>query len=150
MKFALSLLIGATLLAENAEALEWRWSYRGEGVAASGAFTTKNAPNADGFYEITGIRGEANGVTITDLQPAGASIPGNDGYPVDNLVRTEDPAHHAWLRLRARQRDLRQTLLRGPFRQAGHLRVFLRPGETPHQRTRGDVHRDDCALEDKA
>ena len=31
------------------------------GVTASGAFTTKDAPNADGFYEITGIKGEANG-----------------------------------------------------------------------------------------
>jgi hypothetical protein len=91
LKLALSLLIGATLLARPAEALEWRWSYQGEGVAASGTFTTKDAPNADGFYEITGIRGEANGVAIADLQPAGTSIPGNDGYPVDNLVRTDAP-----------------------------------------------------------
>ena len=91
MKFALSLLIGATLLAENAEALEWRWSYRGEGVTASGAFTTKDAPNAGGFYEITGITGQANGVAIAGLEPPGTSIPGNDGYLVDNLVRTEAP-----------------------------------------------------------
>ena len=28
---------------------------------------------------------------ITGLQPSGTSIPGNDGYPVDNLVRTEAP-----------------------------------------------------------
>jgi hypothetical protein len=54
-------------------ALEWRWSYQGEGVTASGAFTTKNAPNADGFYEITGIKGEMNGVAITGLQP-GAEV----------------------------------------------------------------------------
>ena len=91
MRLALSLLIGAALVAQSAEALEWRWSYQGEGVAASGAFTTKDAPNADGFYEITGITGEANGVAITALQPAGTSIPGNDGYPVDDLVRTEAP-----------------------------------------------------------
>ena len=32
-----------------------------------------------------------NGVAITGLQPAGTSIPGNDGYPVDSLVRTEAP-----------------------------------------------------------
>ena len=70
---------------------EWRWSYQGEGVTASGVFTTKDTPNADGFYEITGIKGEANGVAITGLQPAGTSIPGNDGYPVDSLVRTEAP-----------------------------------------------------------
>jgi hypothetical protein len=85
------LLIGAALLAQSAEAFEWRWSYEGEGVAASGTFTAKDAPNADGFYEITGISGEANGVAITGLQPPGTSIPGNDGYPVDNLVRTEAP-----------------------------------------------------------
>jgi hypothetical protein len=91
LKLALSLLIGATLLAESAEGLEWRWSYQGEGVAASGTFTTKDAPNEDGFYEITGIKGEANGVAISGLQQGGTSIPGNDGYPVDNLVRTEAP-----------------------------------------------------------
>ena len=90
MKFALSLLIGVAL-ALPAEALEWRWSYQGEGVSASGALTTKDKPNADGFYEITGIEGEANGVAITGLQPPGTSIPGNDGYPVDNLVRAEAP-----------------------------------------------------------
>jgi hypothetical protein len=77
--------------ARSAEALEWRWSYRGEGVAASGALTTKDTPNADGFYEITRITGEANGVAITGLQPSATSIPGNDGYPVDNLVRPDAP-----------------------------------------------------------
>lgn len=91
MKLALLLLTGAALIAQRAEAMEWRWSYQGEGVAASGAFTTNDTPNADGFYEITSIKGEANGVAITGLQPPGTSIPGNDGYPVDNLVRTEAP-----------------------------------------------------------
>ncbi len=32
-----------------------------------------------------------NGVAITGLQPAGTSIPGNDGYPVDGLVKAEAP-----------------------------------------------------------
>ena len=91
MKLAFSLAVAGALVALPAEALEWRWSYHGEGVTASGAFITKDRPNADGFYEITGIRGEANGVAITGLQPPGTSIPGNDGYPVDNLVRAEAP-----------------------------------------------------------
>jgi hypothetical protein len=91
LKLAFLLLIVGALVASPAEALEWRWSYQGEGVRASGAFTTKDAPNADGFYEITGIKGEMNGVAITGLQPAGTSIPGNDGYPVDSLVKTEAP-----------------------------------------------------------
>ena len=85
------LLIGAALVAGRAEALEWRWSYEGAGVSASGSFTTKDAPDANGFYEIAVISGEANGVAITGLQPPATSIPGNDGYPVDNLVRTEAP-----------------------------------------------------------
>jgi len=85
------LLIGAALVLGRAEALEWRWSYQGAGVSASGSFTTKDAPDANGFYEITVITGEANGVAITGLQPPGTSIPGNDGYPVDNLVRAAAP-----------------------------------------------------------
>ena len=91
MKLALALVIAAALAALPAKASEWRWSYQGDGVAASGVFTTKDAPNADGYYEITEIKGEMNGVAITGLQPAGTSIPGNDGYPVDSLIRTEAP-----------------------------------------------------------
>jgi hypothetical protein len=91
LKFVLSFLVVALLVTLPAKAVEWRWSYQGEGVAASGVLATKDTPNADGFYEITGIKGEANGVVITGLQPTGTSIPGNDGYPVDSLVRTEAP-----------------------------------------------------------
>jgi hypothetical protein len=91
LKRALALVIATALVALPAKASEWRWSYQGEGVAASGILTTKDAPNADGFYEITGIKGDMNGVAITGLQPAGSSIPGNDGYPVDSLIRTEAP-----------------------------------------------------------
>jgi hypothetical protein len=91
LKLALLLVSLAALVALPAEALEWRWSYQGEGVTASGSFTTSDTRNADGFYEIIGIKGEMNGVAITGLQPAGTSIPGNDGYPVDSLVRTEAP-----------------------------------------------------------
>ena len=89
--FELSPLIAAALFALPAEALEWRWSYSGEGVTASGSLTTKDAPDSEGFYEITGVRGEMNGVAITGLQPAGTSIPGNDGYPVDGLIKEEAP-----------------------------------------------------------
>src|SRR5215475_9300848 len=90
-KSLLKSAVALALLSGAAEASEWRWSYHGEGVSASGTFTTKDEPNADGFYEITGITGEMNGVAITGLQPPGTSIPGNDGYPVDDLVRVEGP-----------------------------------------------------------
>jgi len=91
LRLAVSLLIAAAIVAQSAEALEWKWSYHGEGVEASGAFTTRDAPDADGFYEITKVTGEANGVAITALQAPGTAIPGNDGYPVDNLLRAEAP-----------------------------------------------------------
>ena len=91
MKLALLLLIGTVFVAPGADALEWRWSYQGEGVEASGSLTTKDTPNADGLYEVTGITGEMNGVAISGLQAPGTSIPGNDGYPVDNLVGAEGP-----------------------------------------------------------
>ena len=92
MKLALSLGIGAALLSESAEAsLLWRWNSDGPGFHASGTFTTEDKPNADGFYEITAIAGNADGIAIVGLQKAGTSIPDNDGYPVDNLIRMKSP-----------------------------------------------------------
>jgi len=91
VKLVVSLAIGVVLVAGGAQGSTWKWSYQGEGVAASGTFTTDDGPNADGFYEITRITGEANGVAITGLEPPGTAIPGNDGYPVDNLIRTAAP-----------------------------------------------------------
>ena len=91
MKLAWPLAVGAALFAGQAQALEWRWSYEGTGVTASGELTTTDAPDADGFYTITRITGEANGVAITGLQPAGTAIPGNAGYPVDNRVSGRPP-----------------------------------------------------------
>jgi hypothetical protein len=92
LKLALSFLLGAALMTSGAHAdVLWRWSCKGPGFNASGTLTTKDAPDADGFYEIIGITGEADGVSITGLQPAGTSIPLNAGYPVDNLVREAAP-----------------------------------------------------------
>jgi len=71
--------------------MRWTWTCAGEGFAAKGGFTTGDAPNADGFYSITGVTGEANGVAIVGLQPAVTAIPGNEGWPVDNLVRLSEP-----------------------------------------------------------
>ncbi len=66
------------------------------------------------------------GVAITGLQTAGTSIPGNDGYPVDGLIRTETPQLSlAWIRLRARRRDVCQPLLRRSFRAARRLYAFF-------------------------
>ncbi len=67
--------------------LLWDWSYGGDGISASGTFTTADTPDASGFFDITGISGLRNGVAITGLQPTGTAIPGNEPYAVDNLVR---------------------------------------------------------------
>jgi hypothetical protein len=64
----------------------WSWSYTGEGIAASGTFTTDDTPGSGGYYKMTGITGSRNGVAIISLEPAGKAIPGNPGFPVDNLI----------------------------------------------------------------
>jgi hypothetical protein len=89
------LVIAAAILlmhGQPADALLlWNWSYSGTGVSASGSFTTNDAPDEAGFYQIVGITGAENGVTITGLQPAGTAIPGNEPYAADNLVSTAEP-----------------------------------------------------------
>ncbi len=71
--------------------LRWNWSYSGTGLSASGTFTTNDATDEAGFYQIVEITGADNGVTITGLQPTGSAIPGNEPYAVDNLVSTAEP-----------------------------------------------------------
>src|SRR6516164_1165856 len=71
--------------------LLWNWSYSGAGISASGTFTTNDAPDAAGFYQIVEITGSDNGATITGLQPTGTPIPGNEPYAVDNLVSAAEP-----------------------------------------------------------
>jgi hypothetical protein len=46
---------------------------------------------AHGFYQIVEISGAVNSASVTALQPTGTSIPGNSGFPVDNLVRVTVP-----------------------------------------------------------
>ena len=81
------LLIGIAALAVPVHAsIMWSWNYSGEGITASGTFTTLDSPDAQGGYLITAITGVRNGQTITALQPTGTWIPGNEPYAVDNLV----------------------------------------------------------------
>jgi hypothetical protein len=69
----------------------WCWSLTGTGVSAAGTLVAGNGVNAEGFSPITAITGIANSATITALQATGTSIPGNAGYPVDNLIRASAP-----------------------------------------------------------
>src|SRR5262249_11406633 len=83
------LLLGAST--QVRAALLWEGSCAGKGVSASGTLTTDAVPDAHRFYRITGIAGTVNGGKITGLQTTGTAIPGNGGYPVDNLVATTEP-----------------------------------------------------------
>lgn len=69
----------------------WCWSITGSGVSVRGSVVTDDKADAAGFYRIVGITGRANAASVTTLQPAGTSIPGNAGYPVDNLIRNATP-----------------------------------------------------------
>ena len=92
MKLILVLGLGAAMAAGDAEAeTRWRWKCAGSGFEATGEFTTEDRPGPDGFYSITGVTGEANGVPIVGVQPAKTAIPGNEGWPVDNLIREGKP-----------------------------------------------------------
>ena len=91
-RFVLAIALGAALVSASgsAEASRlWRWQCHGTGIDAQGTLTTGDMPNADGFYEIMAVAGRANGTVISGLEPTGLAIPGNEGYPVDNLIRPE-------------------------------------------------------------
>jgi hypothetical protein len=66
--------------------LLWEWKYTGNGIAADGTLTSSSRPNASGYFLISGITGSRNGDPITALEPPGQAIPGNEGFPVDDLI----------------------------------------------------------------
>jgi hypothetical protein len=79
----------AAIILTSAPALSstlWNWEYAGSGSIANGTLTTVDNPDGSGGYLVTAIAGTRNGETITGLQPAGTSIPGNQPYTVDNVV----------------------------------------------------------------
>lgn len=92
LNFVLPLALATMIAAPGAAgAKSWRWTCAGPDFKAAGTFMTTDQPDARGFYAITAVMGEANGVAITGMLPAGTAIPGNDGWPVDNLVRADKP-----------------------------------------------------------
>ena len=88
---ALGFVLGLTAALSAQAATLWDWSYGAPGIAASGTLTTADTADSQGFYLITSITGTRNGETITGLQRIGTAIPGNEGYPVDNLMRATGP-----------------------------------------------------------
>lgn len=92
MKILISVMVALGVCSTPAFAKQlWCWNFAGTGVSAAGTFLTGNDADAEGYYRITGITGSVNSAPITALQPTGASIAGNSGFPVDNLVRATAP-----------------------------------------------------------
>src|SRR3954462_549769 len=93
------LIVAAVLWAQMQPAkamLTWNWTYSSAGIYAAGTFTTSDTPDIGGFYQILGITGTDNGVTIIGLQTTGTAIPGNEPYTVDNLdiaTAPQQPEH---------------------------------------------------------
>ena len=65
----------------------WQWSYSGTGISASGAMTTSDTLDANGFHQILSVSGKRNGDVITGLFTTGSAIPGNEPYAIDNLIK---------------------------------------------------------------
>lgn len=84
-------VIGASSVQHAQAEKIWNWRYTGSNVAASGTFTTSEAMDSRGFYQISGISGHRNGELITGLHPTGSAIPGNEPYVLDNLIRVGAP-----------------------------------------------------------
>ena len=88
-----------------------------------------------------------NGVAITGLQPAGTSIPGNDGYPVDGLIKAEAPQ----LSLHGFGYALADGTYANPFYgdhfvPPGVYAFFSDPAEPQDERAVGEVHRHERSL----
>ncbi len=93
MKVGLAAMCTVCLLmaGEARASLLWDWSYSATGAVGSGTFTPPSTADGNGYYLITGITGTADGSSITSLTPPGTAIPGNAGYPVDDLVSLTGP-----------------------------------------------------------
>ncbi|MEN9865567.1 MAG: hypothetical protein RL748_1157, partial [Pseudomonadota bacterium] len=80
--------LALSLLPLSAQAEKtWHWQYASKDIKASGTLTTGDEPDANGYFLVTSIKGKRNGQKITGLVPKGESIPGNEPYTVDDLIR---------------------------------------------------------------
>lgn len=86
---ACAALFVAVLCVHDARAEKvWNWKYTGNNIIASGTLTTSETMDSQGFYQILSIAGHRNGELIVGLYPTGGTIPGNEPYTLDNLIRT--------------------------------------------------------------
>ena len=63
--------------------MEWTWSYEGVDISASGSLHTETTADDEGFYTITSINGDRNGVAITELTEIGIPVPGVSLFEFD-------------------------------------------------------------------
>jgi hypothetical protein len=92
---AVCVLLALSSTWAGAGTLIWDWSYSlvanpSERVA-NGTFTTDDTPDVNGFYSISALTGNRQGVAIVSFQATGTAIPQNDAYPVDNKIRVAHP-----------------------------------------------------------
>ena len=92
-----SLLVTLLLPLLQAAQLDWTWEYADVNgtITASGVLTTEDVSDEEGFYNITSMSGERNGVAIANLTEVGEAVPGNEPFAIDNAIREgtdDDPS----------------------------------------------------------
>lgn len=93
-----SLLVTLLLPLLQAAQLDWTWEYAdvvNGTILASGVMTTEDVSDEEGFYNITSMSGERNGVAIANLTEVGEAVPGNEPFAIDNAIREitdDDPS----------------------------------------------------------
>jgi hypothetical protein len=125
----LAMLTGLVVSAEAHADVKWVWQYAEVGALACGTFQTTDAPNSDGYFEIVSITGHRGDDQITSLVPAGTSIPGNEPYIVDNLIK---PTRTAQLTLDGFGYSLASGTYANPYyhesaSRTGYLEVYITP-----------------------
>jgi hypothetical protein len=108
----------------------WNWSYTGAGITASGTFATHDTPDRRGYYEITGITGSRNGVAILSFQPTDQAIPGNPGFPVDNLISASGRLTSHGFGFKTADGNHANPFYADFRTPPGFLEVFTRPAST--------------------
>jgi hypothetical protein len=108
----------------------WSWSYTGAGIAASGTLTTDDTPDSGGYYKIIRITGSRNGVAIICLEPDGDAIPGNPGFPVDNLVSATGRLTNHGFGFKTADGNYANPFYADFRTPPGFLEVFTRPPST--------------------
>jgi len=125
-----AIFIALAVPSPSQASLLWNWSYTGAGIAANGTFATDDVPDSNGYYAIRGIAGSRNGAAIIALEPAGEAIPGNEGFPVDNLVTASGLLTHSGLGFKTADGNYANPFYADFQTPPRFLEVFTEPAST--------------------